>query len=316
MATAHVIRLDDVRNGKAIVEQAGAPAPVEIRPDHIRLVAPISNGHGRRGVGVLGFVVSLLIHVAAGGAYVWAPTLQAIGGGGQELESISIEIVSASALESDSSAAVAADGGASQPVHSKTGDGMAVDQAEVAAVTPDRVVAPPPDKPVAQLELPPTPAEEFEYRSAERVEEKPPDLPPPEQFPEMEVAKDPAPTAEVREAQQAMSAGGITAEARVEVAQQAGAAGASAGEVAQFAIAVRRAVGRARPPHAGSKGRVTITFGLTEDGTIRFSHIAKSSGSRRLDEAALVALNGTTFPAPPAGMTDIQRTYTVPYEFR
>jgi periplasmic protein TonB len=46
------------------------------------------------------------------------------------------------------------------------------------------------------------------------------------------------------------------------------------------------------------RGHVRLGFGYL-DGTISNPHIVQSSGQKMLDEAALTALNSTSFPAPP-----------------
>jgi protein TonB len=46
-------------------------------------------------------------------------------------------------------------------------------------------------------------------------------------------------------------------------------------------------------------GHVRLGFAYL-DGTISNPHVVQSSGRKMLDDAALAALNGTAFPAPPA----------------
>jgi periplasmic protein TonB len=72
---------------------------------------------------------------------------------------------------------------------------------------------------------------------------------------------------------------------------------------ALFQARLRDAVQAAvRYPNAarimGLRGHVRLGFGYL-DGTISNPHVVQSSGQKMLDEAALTALNSTSFPAPP-----------------
>jgi TonB family protein len=94
------------------------------------------------------------------------------------------------------------------------------------------------------------------------------------------------------------------------------AARASAGELSRFGLEVRTALGRYRPKHAGARGSVQVSFALDEVGQVYRVSVARSSGNNRLDELALDAIRQTQFPVPPAGTTDAQRIYIVPYIFK
>lgn len=91
---------------------------------------------------------------------------------------------------------------------------------------------------------------------------------------------------------------------------------ASPGQIARYAMEVRAAVGLGRPRHLGVRGRVEIAFGLTSAGSVRFAGIANSSGNSRLDAAGLRVIHVARFPKPPPGMTDDQRSYAVPFDFK
>ena len=46
------------------------------------------------------------------------------------------------------------------------------------------------------------------------------------------------------------------------------------------------------------------------------AEIERSSGSKSIDDAVLAAIWRIAFPAPPGGMSERQRSYTAPIEFR
>jgi TonB family protein len=94
------------------------------------------------------------------------------------------------------------------------------------------------------------------------------------------------------------------------------AATASAGDMSQFEIDVRDALGRSRPSFPGTTGHVEVEFGLTELGGLRAVSITRSSGNEKLDKIVLRAIRSTRFPLPPAGMTDLQRSFSVPFDFQ
>jgi TonB family protein len=49
---------------------------------------------------------------------------------------------------------------------------------------------------------------------------------------------------------------------------------------------------------------------------IESADVLQSSGSADLDQTALAAVRATSFPVPPEGSTDRQRSYTVPFDFK
>jgi TonB family protein len=59
-----------------------------------------------------------------------------------------------------------------------------------------------------------------------------------------------------------------------------------------------------------------VRFGLSDTGTLRFVELHSSSGFDELDRAAARSIAEARFPVPPIGMTDAQRTYVVPFDFR
>ena len=51
------------------------------------------------------------------------------------------------------------------------------------------------------------------------------------------------------------------------------------------------------------------------DGKAADAHVTKTSGNELLDNAALAAVDRTSFPAPPTGMSERQLTYVIPFRF-
>lgn len=112
--------------------------------------------------------------------------------------------------------------------------------------------------------------------------------------------------------------GGVTAlvETGDAPTRSASPAAASPGAVREYARYVSQALAKTKPKGAGRSGTVKIRLELSSNGKLAAAEIAKSSGSRQLDDMALEAVRRTRFPAPPAGMSAGQLTYEVPYHFR
>jgi periplasmic protein TonB len=68
----------------------------------------------------------------------------------------------------------------------------------------------------------------------------------------------------------------------------------------------------------GNHGEVIVKFAITSDGSISGLHIAKTSGSSILDEAALkiVRKAGTKFPPIPEAWNKESVDYAVPILFK
>jgi protein TonB len=95
-----------------------------------------------------------------------------------------------------------------------------------------------------------------------------------------------------------------------------GAAAASAGAIHAYANQVMDALNKSKPKKVGARGAVRLTFALLADGKLDFVRILKSSGNERLDQMALGAIRQASFPPPPRGMSALQRTFVLPYQFR
>jgi protein TonB len=325
----------DYRPGAAddVVETPPASTTTEFSVDPLEAIPVLP---ARQAIYVAALLVSLLTHGALVGWLVHRPPVHAIGAGGQDLEAVSVEVISASALESLSARASQAASGDAGPVADTAGvDAPAQPEVEAARATepePIEEVDQPPPAPtdiVAKPDPVPNPddtlvASETPARPPEKPEPPPKEAPsdprpePPKQKP---VEKTPEPEPELHrvvesQAQAAIVSGGATARSAEESIESESAAGAAPGELARYAIAVRLALGRARPAHVGRRGTVIVTFQLSTIGAVETAEIFKTSGRGELDRVALAAVKSAKFPAPPPGSTEQQRTYTVPFEFK
>jgi periplasmic protein TonB len=93
-------------------------------------------------------------------------------------------------------------------------------------------------------------------------------------------------------------------------------AAASAGAVREYARYISQALAKSRPKGTGAHGTVRIRLAISPTGGLASVEIIRSSGNRRLDETAIAAVHQAALPPPPPGMTMSQLTYEVPYHFR
>ena len=275
-------------------------------------------------------VAAVLLHASMLVAFAYPLGDIAAGGGGTDLEAISVDVVSASAIDVIATPAVnkfapvsAAElsnregGEREQMAALEQPDQKKQQAAEISAkvekpdiVIPDIVLKPEPP-------LPDVPMIVIASKAVEEPIEGP-------EKPESEKAK-PAPTVAATpsmptEAAVAEQIGGATSRGLsvVELAAQS-AAIASAGELGAYARQVQLAVARNPPkPPRGlvNRGEVVVTFALALDGSIKSAGILSSSGNTTLDNAALAAVSSTKFPTPPAGSQPTQLVYKFPVKFR
>ncbi|MGE3914240.1 MAG: TonB family protein [Hyphomicrobiaceae bacterium] len=282
--------------------------------------------------------ISLILHATLLIWLIHHPPIDGIGAGGQDLEAVSVEVISAAALESMSARASVAASGSAGPVADSAGID-APSQAETVAAhaaepePTERTEQPPPPPP--DIVAKPDPAPEAEValvvtETPPRPRETPPEVHPEEQPPDPspkprkeEVVEKPPERAQPElhaavesEAQPAIVSGGAMARASAESVDAEAAAGASPGELAKYAREIRLALGRARPRHGGGRVRVVIAFTLEVDGRLAAARVLASSGNSGADAAALSAVHATAFPAPPSNSTEVQRSYVVPFEFK
>lgn len=77
---------------------------------------------------------------------------------------------------------------------------------------------------------------------------------------------------------------------------------------------VYRKIQKTRQKRAGGRGSVRIRFSVSSSGGLARISIAKSSGSKKIDQAALAHIRrAAPFPAPPKGA---RRSFTIPVDIR
>jgi TonB family protein len=250
----------------------------------------------------IGLAAAIALHGAALVFFLLADAPEPSGGGGQQLEAISVDIVLTRVIEARDSARTEIAPAAQGPVAPVEGD-----QAEAVEAVLDRPRETKPDQPerLMKSEAPNAEAVMAEEMKPTKAEpERPAATPTPEEKPR------PAPAAEAR------SQGGVAA-LTVEGQSRASApASASVGAVQRYAMQVRAALARNKPTGRGSQGTATITFRISPSGKVSFTRVATSSGNVTLDKAALAAVERTSFPPPPPLMTERQLTYAVPFSFK
>jgi periplasmic protein TonB len=235
---------------------------------------------------IAALATALAAHAVLFYALARAPGDTLAGGGGQQLDAISVTLVNSSVLEAREPISTAPPApAAAAPI--ETDDGSAQS-------TP----APERKKKEAAEETPAIPAPS----QADAV------LPlPPENMQE-----------ERQEASTAAPAGGAAArgDAPASHSPRTAPAAASPGAVREYARYVSQALARSRPRGSGAFGTVRIRLVIAQGGGLASVAIMKSSGNRRLDRMALAAVQSAALPLPPTGMTTDQLTYEVPYHFR
>jgi protein TonB len=121
---------------------------------------------------------------------------------------------------------------------------------------------------------------------------------------------------ERKEASTSADAGGAAARGdALHVEKQSAPAAASPGAVREYERYVQQALAKAKPKSGLCCGTVRVKLVISPDGEIASLEVIKSSGNRRLDDAALVAVRRARFPRPPPGMTYEQRWFVFPVNF-
>jgi protein TonB len=280
-----------------IDHQASAAAPTQQGPP---LVAPVqanlasltAAAAADRLVLAAALGLALMAHAAVLYALTREPADFMAGGGGQQIDAISVTIVSSEVLESRE---------LDPPQPSVAAAASSVEATDGA----------PESAPAAAGEQ----REERKEKEEPQEEKKRQDEPVRTADAIFEVPKETQPQRKQESA--APAAGGSAA--RSDAATQAKASGpaaASAGAVREYARYVSQALSKTKPRGAGGVGTVRIKFVIAADGSLASAEIAKSSGSTKLDTTALEAVRHAKFPAPPSSMTIAQLTYEVPYYFR
>jgi protein TonB len=226
------------------------------------------------------------------------------GAGGQYLEAIEVEVVQSAALESlqkaiDPEKPAAASERVTpspEPVDQTTPKGD-----EARPLPNESEVLPAPDEPtpepqptaIADDKVPESGQPAPRMHDAGHTEELPISM-------KSEAAQQP--TAEMQAFVRADPSPGRTA--------------ASPGAMQRYAAQVRAILARNKPKGRGRRGTAVITFAISASGKVRSANVTESSGNPNLDKSVLAAIERTTFPPPPAGMTENQLTYQVPFVFK
>lgn len=214
------------------------------------------------------------------------------GARGVQLEGLEIEIISAAALDSLRRAALDTAGRA----------------ATVAEQDGPTVQPPPADAPAAATSAPPR--QDLAVITAPAGEPQAGIAPP---VPKDHAPTPPSPDAPRPEVSVQVAPGGAAAEGPLPADKPTtAAAGAAPGEVSRYAADVRRVLARSRPGRNWPAGRLRLTFVVSDAGRVARADVAEGSGNTKLDQLALAWIAATHFPAPPVGLTEIERTYAIP----
>lgn len=251
-----------------------------------------------------------------------------IGGGGNDLEAIGIEIVTvAPALDARSSARGRGTAAAGAKVSERDGAELATPEEKAARDTrqdeqPSQAeTAPPPaDLTVPNWQEPPRPfdasADDPIIATVKSTGAAPDAVTPlrPSVIDRASSVADSIPATELLAQQQ----GGAAARGRetTEVAAAVMAA-ASAGRRDDYGTAVYAAIQANPPPRVpGLTGSVKVEFAILPSGKAGMVRVARSSGSRQLDEAAIAAVRGAPFPPPPAQRANDAPFYDMTFTFQ
>ena len=316
-----------VAKGDAIKQVAEIPdlGSVAVGSSDLAAALRVPKGWSKR-ASLVAVGSSLLLHGALVLALMPAVAKSNFGVGGTQLESVAVEIVSSSALESALKALAAASTGSLGALAEQSGVTAAVPESEADPARP----APKPEFVTPQSEAPLRPEETIRdpdqaaalTPGKEASDTTEPSLAKPEPARPAELTetmKDEGKDTARQMAMMPVQAGGATSIGASEAPSEA-AAGASHGAATRYALEVRialgKALGRAGPQLGARRGKVLVGFGLSATGGVAMVGIVQSSGNAALDEAALGIVRSTRFPAPPPGMSTAQLSYTQPFDFR
>ncbi len=277
------IAIDHPADAAASTAEPAPPLVVPIRAN----LAPVRRD---KRVRVVALGLALLAHAAVLYVLAHEPEREMAGSGGQQIDAISVTIVSSNLLELRKSEQ-------SQPIAP-----AAADMVEANDGTPDR-----------------EPTAAAEQREEKKAKEEPRVKNPLEEPIHTAEAIFEVPKEARQRKQEAAAPAGGGSEARSDTASDAKAsapAAASAGAAREYSRNVVEALRKTRPKSSAGLGTVRVKFKIDEDGGVASAEIAKSSGNKMLDDIALEAVRQTKFLTPPAGMTSTQRFYELPYYFR
>jgi protein TonB len=151
----------------------------------------------------------------------------------------------------------------------------------------------------------------------EQKEKREPEKPVPPEVPLAPSVVKPQEEKERKEASTSADAGGAAARGEApRTERQSAPAAASPGAVREYDGYVQTALSRAKPKRSPAYGTVKVKFRISPDGEIVSIEVTKSSGNKKLDDEAIATVRRARFPRPPRGMTDTQRWYEFPVNFR
>ncbi len=228
--------------------------------------------------------LALAAHLAVLYALAQEPFDLMAGGGGHQLDAISVTIVNSNVLE--------------------LRDTQRLDALAPATLGDVEVND-------GQTESTPAP-QQPEQKKAEVPQEHPRDEPATADATTLLPAE--TPKQERKETSAAPPAGGNTARGdSADTPAQSAPATASPGAVREYASYVSQALAKAKPKGVGTYGTVLVKLRISPDGELTSVEIGKSSGNKRLDETVLAAVQRVKLRTPPPGMTADQRWYQVNY---
>ena len=274
-------------------EPAAERALADVMTVSLPPVPPAVSGSGFL---LAGLVLSALLHVGLL-LYLQSDSADDVGPGGVQLEAVSVDLVPLSTLRAGAPDQ-APDLGMDATEQDKTEKTEAARREVTDTPPPEALVKPTDDaSELAAAEIiKPDPSHE---RRDEEADNDKPDKP-----------DEPATSHDDRgRARQTQQPSDPKAKGGASVA-------ATPGQMSRYALSIRQALSRNRPQHLGTRGRAVVAFGITGTGSVRFAQIVRSSGAKVLDDTILSTIWKIRFPAPPHGMTDQERSYTVPFDFR
>jgi TolA protein len=111
--------------------------------------------------------------------------------------------------------------------------------------------------------------------------------------------------------------GGAQARSKAAKKRSGGQASASPGAVRNYKARVRAQIARNRPRGVRGRGTPSVSFAVSRSGSLRYVRLARSSGNRSLDIAALSSIRrASPFPAPPRGASPRDLKFNVPFYFK
>jgi protein TonB len=237
--------------------------------------------------------VAVALHAGALASFIVAPWPATLNGAaGTRLAAIDVTLVDSSALE------------ARERIHA-TPPPAAPAKGEIAAVEGNPVEVAASASPQAEK-----PDEKADRRPAATVPALTPTLELTEREPLPKLTEAPPPPA-----REVPAPGGVLARADDGVKALPAPAAANPGEISRYANQVRAALARNKPKGRRLRGTATIMFVISPSGKVASAHVARTSGSEQLDQIVLRTVERTAFPSPPAGMSESQLTYVIPFRF-